>query len=488
MKEIYAVQYVMTIRCNAKCDYCRYWKDDYQPKREVGLERHKEIIDDLYNNGVQYIDFTGGEPLLKKWLPELMRYTKEKGIFVTFTTHGQLFPKKFDELNGAFSEVNFSLDAATKEEHDKVRGLRVFDSIMESIRLCKLNSLNYKVIISTLENVERTIEIINLCQSLGSKVHLSPVFSYFGNKGEQTSTAEKIAHLTMEPNVSIILPMYQMIISMAKNEVNLPLCSAMRNVLTVSPFGTVLSPCQQCYDKEIAIEGRIVDTLNSPKFKEEAEKVGKHSFCEGCTINFNHSFSFGLNFDKFYFLESIAWDKTNIERKFGNNGLYIYKNSLQTRFKKLFGLMSSLPTYPKSEILIFIRADDVFRDKWIDYDSRNYRFVQHNIDKKFELLPSYFIEKHLFSILEEMDGYEYDIARIKIYNFMLDLWGVFYHTYLARQCDIYHFNQCQRTLIDYLKLLPECHSKSCLTDYIDSMVQKVAKVISASELKIKSFS
>ena len=61
--------------------------------------------------GVRVIDFTGGEPLLHRELPEFLALAKEMGFITTVTTNGMLYPKYAEKLKGKIDMLHFSLDS-----------------------------------------------------------------------------------------------------------------------------------------------------------------------------------------------------------------------------------------------------------------------------------------------------------------------------------------------------------------------------------------
>jgi MoaA/NifB/PqqE/SkfB family radical SAM enzyme len=82
MKPVMAYYY-LTIRCNSKCSYCDFWK--MKPTEEPTVDQLKQNIDSLSRLGIKYIDFTGGEPFLYKYIQTALDIAKGEnkmyGIF-----------------------------------------------------------------------------------------------------------------------------------------------------------------------------------------------------------------------------------------------------------------------------------------------------------------------------------------------------------------------------------------------------------------------
>lgn len=123
--------------CQADCLHCSAAQSMKQTKKALSTKEFKNVIDQALELGVVNITLTGGEPLLRKDLFELIHYVdKEKAICSMFT-NGEFLTKanvkKLDEA-GIFS-VMVSLDSPDAKEHDEMRrrpGL--FNKAMEGIK------------------------------------------------------------------------------------------------------------------------------------------------------------------------------------------------------------------------------------------------------------------------------------------------------------------------------------------------------------------
>lgn len=125
-----------TRRCNLKCVHCYAHAKDIPYDNELTTEEGKQLIDDLAGFGVPVILFSGGEPLVRKDLPELAGYAVKKGIRAVISTNGTLItPEKARILKDiGLSYVGVSLDGM-EEIHDKFRGVKgSFQKAMEGIR------------------------------------------------------------------------------------------------------------------------------------------------------------------------------------------------------------------------------------------------------------------------------------------------------------------------------------------------------------------
>ena len=125
-------------RCNLKCVHCYSHSKNIEYTNELTTEEAKGVLKDLGEFGVPVILFSGGEPLLRKDLFELIAYAKEQGLRAVISTNGTLITKeKATELkNFGLSYVGISMDGL-KETHDKFRGVQgAFDMALKGIRSC----------------------------------------------------------------------------------------------------------------------------------------------------------------------------------------------------------------------------------------------------------------------------------------------------------------------------------------------------------------
>jgi 12,18-didecarboxysiroheme deacetylase len=125
-------------RCNLKCVHCYAQSKDIEYKDELTTVQGKELIDDLAQFGAPVILFSGGEPTMRKDLPELAMYARSKGMRAVISTNGTLIDKKMAKVlkDIGLSYVGVSLDGM-KETNDKFRGVKgAFDAALNGMRNC----------------------------------------------------------------------------------------------------------------------------------------------------------------------------------------------------------------------------------------------------------------------------------------------------------------------------------------------------------------
>jgi MoaA/NifB/PqqE/SkfB family radical SAM enzyme len=121
------LQFAITNICNAKCDFCGFAVDRFDPKKRhsVTLQEARDVIDIAVKNHIGYLLFVGGEPLVHKDLRAMTRYAAERGIHPMVCTNGSLWTEQNmrDLASDGLSSVIMSIDSHDVAKHEKNRGL-----------------------------------------------------------------------------------------------------------------------------------------------------------------------------------------------------------------------------------------------------------------------------------------------------------------------------------------------------------------------------
>lgn len=160
-----------TKTCNLKCKHCYASSDSKPYEGELTLDESKKFIDDLKEFNVPALLFSGGEPLMKENILDLLDYANQRKIRSTISTNGTLLDKdickSLKKINLGY--VGISLDGIGAN-HDKFRGVKgAFDSSLRGIRNCievgqkvglrfTINKNNYK----ELEDIFKLIKEENI--------------------------------------------------------------------------------------------------------------------------------------------------------------------------------------------------------------------------------------------------------------------------------------------------------------------------------------
>jgi MoaA/NifB/PqqE/SkfB family radical SAM enzyme len=121
------LQFAITNICNAKCDFCGFAVDRFDPtqRRSVTLQEARDVIDICARNHIGYLLFVGGEPLVHRELRAMVRYAAERGIHSMICTNGSLWTEENMRAlaTDGLTSVIMSIDSHDVARHEKNRGL-----------------------------------------------------------------------------------------------------------------------------------------------------------------------------------------------------------------------------------------------------------------------------------------------------------------------------------------------------------------------------
>jgi len=160
----------LTSRCNQRCLYCGVWENQIP---ELTTDDLKSMILSFKNLGTRYISFTGGEPLLRDDIEELINFVIDQKLYLNVSSNGQLVPEKIHSLK-KIDELRLSLDGPLAI-HDKLRGKGSFLKTMEAVKAAK--QLNIKVTMQCVisnQNLNAMDHILRQASEAEVKVYFQP--------------------------------------------------------------------------------------------------------------------------------------------------------------------------------------------------------------------------------------------------------------------------------------------------------------------------
>ncbi|MCF7916150.1 MAG: radical SAM protein [Candidatus Omnitrophica bacterium] len=164
------ISWNITYKCNLRCKYCGWWK----PKaKELTTAEVICLVKKLASMKSKAISFSGGEPLLRDDLEEIIDVCKREKIYVSINTNGTLVKSKINKIKKA-DIIRLSLDGPA-DVNDFVRGKGVYDSVIESILTCKKTGLKVEATATISRyNVNHILDILNIAKKYGIKVYFQP--------------------------------------------------------------------------------------------------------------------------------------------------------------------------------------------------------------------------------------------------------------------------------------------------------------------------
>ena len=122
----------LTPKCNLSCIYC-HKEGERSPKDQLSVEEIAEILRVAAKFEIRSVKFTGGEPLLRPDLLEIIRSVPD-GMESSLTTNGTLLAALASGLKEAgLRRVNVSLDSLNPETYKKITGIDRLSEVLDGI-------------------------------------------------------------------------------------------------------------------------------------------------------------------------------------------------------------------------------------------------------------------------------------------------------------------------------------------------------------------
>lgn len=270
----------LTYKCPLQCPWCSNPVDFHKYRNELSTEEWKAVLAEGRRLGSLQLGFTGGEPMLRKDLEELVEYADKIGYYTNLITSGVgLTTERLRALKKAgLKQVQLSIQACDSELNEKLVGLDVFDHKIAIAREIKAAGLPMVLNIPVSRyNIDFTTEFIDLAADLGVEYVEFANLQYYNwallNRSELIPTREQLerseaavaearARLGKKLTIYFVVPDY----FDQRPKACMNGWGAIH--LTIAPDGTAL-PCQ---------EARLIKGIEFPNVKTHGlEWSWKHS-------------------------------------------------------------------------------------------------------------------------------------------------------------------------------------------------------------------
>jgi MoaA/NifB/PqqE/SkfB family radical SAM enzyme len=185
-----------TQACTSNCLHCGFASTPFASDA-LGTEETKRIADRIYDFGATYFGISGGEPLLRKDLPEIIGYAKSTGMNVSLITNGVFLDDKIlDTLVRHEVRVSLSVDGP-EEVNDALRGKGAYAKAVSAMEKTSKAGL-LDCLVATLANVDATRNnvssedmehVIKLAEEYGARWVVIHGFIPFFNTKEHLARA-----------------------------------------------------------------------------------------------------------------------------------------------------------------------------------------------------------------------------------------------------------------------------------------------------------
>jgi MoaA/NifB/PqqE/SkfB family radical SAM enzyme len=124
------------LRCNSACGYCNLPLN--VGRYEMSREEIQGVFSGLYQEGLRFVFVQGGEPLLRRDLPEILGDLVQLGFQVTLITNGtKLTPDLVQRFHDLSVSMSISLDSLDRARYQRIRGADQLDQVLVGLELLR---------------------------------------------------------------------------------------------------------------------------------------------------------------------------------------------------------------------------------------------------------------------------------------------------------------------------------------------------------------
>ncbi len=293
----------VTYRCNNRCRFCYAGCDGACGRLDspdIDGEKIKKVIDIFKNDAkIPFFSFTGGEPLMRKDLEDLMRYACDIGLKINLVTNGTMAtPERAKSLYEAgLRTAQISLESPDEEIHDALCGrkgswqqtINGINALRDAGILVQTNTTSTTMNIDTLDRLPR------LCKELGC-VRMSINLFIPTKRSPQTDalfipyekigpTIDKVRKEAFYADIEFLWysPIPMCIYNPLAKGLGNKSCAACDGLISVDPEGNVL-PCSS-WDEQVG--NLLTEGFQNVWFNKRAQAIKKkcfaHETCQKCS-------------------------------------------------------------------------------------------------------------------------------------------------------------------------------------------------------------
>ncbi|MEN6461751.1 MAG: mycofactocin radical SAM maturase [Syntrophomonas sp.] len=271
----------ITGKCNLACSHCLSSGTMASCKNELDTNSCKSFIDELSDLKVFQVNIGGGEPFLRKDFIDILNHCHKKGIVTLISTNGTMINDNLAKIltQMKLTYIQISLDGATAESNDKIRGAGSFEKAIKGIEA--LNQYGFKNLsintVVTRVNYREIPELYRLGKYYKAKTRLSR-FKPSGRGKDNwdkyyltSAQIEELSNYLTECVADMEGDSFFSISAEQRKNLALNLCGAAKMTCSLSPDGNVY-PCAVLQEDRFCA-GNILERpfgeiwRNSPVFK-----------------------------------------------------------------------------------------------------------------------------------------------------------------------------------------------------------------------------
>ena len=168
------VSWNVTNACNMYCAHC-YRDAGCKAEDELSTADAKKLLTEIKRAGFQIMIFSGGEPLMRPDILELVKFADSLGLFPVFGTNGTLItPQMARDLKAAGARaMGISLDSLDAAKHDKFRSFPGgWQGAVDGMKNCKAAGLPFQIHTTVMDwNAPELEDMIDFAVEIGARAH-----------------------------------------------------------------------------------------------------------------------------------------------------------------------------------------------------------------------------------------------------------------------------------------------------------------------------
>ncbi|HYA21771.1 MAG TPA: GTP 3',8-cyclase MoaA [Thermoproteota archaeon] len=178
-RDVTELRVSVTPRCNLKCFFCH--KEWDSSAEEASKDELLKTIEVARSFGVRRLKITGGEPLLRQDLPQIISAASSILEEVSVTTNGTLLSGMSGVLRHAgLARINVNLPTLTPDRYARICGANIMDRALEGIRAASSEGMPVKVNMVVLKGVnqdeiERMMDFTSSFNGILQLIELQPI-------------------------------------------------------------------------------------------------------------------------------------------------------------------------------------------------------------------------------------------------------------------------------------------------------------------------
>lgn len=180
------VQIHPTRKCNLSCKHC-YSSSSPQAKDVLEPAVLKDAMDDLAEEGYNWITFSGGEPMVYEPLADVLGHARCSGMNTTLVSNGMLLTgKRLDDIEKNINALVLSLDGKPDSHNDMRNSSRAFETMEKNLPELRRRGIKIGFLFTlTQHNLDELPWVVNFCLNAGASGLLIHPLEIAGNATSQ---------------------------------------------------------------------------------------------------------------------------------------------------------------------------------------------------------------------------------------------------------------------------------------------------------------